>query len=123
MSKFRRIALAFAAVLAMAGIAVAVDATPAAAAYSDCIVGHGCLFQNDGTGSMKDIVFSQHTPMTCYNVTLYPTGGFHSAVSYFGSGYDLYIYHGAGCTSFLADLSFGETYYNSGSAIYSFIIA
>jgi hypothetical protein len=119
----KAVLLMVATLLATFGALAAVTA-PANAAYSSCPAGVSCLFAGEnGVGTMGQVAFSTYHDGKCHNVMVWPTGGYHSAIGGYGSGYSLVVYNGSDCGSgYLATLYNGYTESSAFEPVWSFII-
>src|SRR6187455_106752 len=96
--RVRRIRVAIAGLLLGASTAVVAVQAPAAASYSDCPAGTGCVFTRAfGDGTMSVIPYSGFGDGGCHFIRAPFTNNVQSAKSDYGSGHWLRFWQTSNC--------------------------
>lgn len=82
---------------ALITLGLVAPASPAAASFSTCPVGQGCIYtDHGGTGTILNVVFSQ-TVGFCINMGAGMNDKMSSSIETFGSGWHFKFWPNSGC--------------------------
>jgi hypothetical protein len=112
--RMRRIISALTGLILGTTIGVVGVQAPALAIITNCPAGTACIYTGtDGAGTKKVLAFSVYGYNNCYNLDSTFNNKVKSAISTYGSGYNLQLWTDAGCGGIGHDVSGmgGDTHY------------